>query len=130
MHNRKIDDSTLVELFQKGYSDEEIADVFQVQRGTVRIKRCKLGLRRNYYPSKRKHELIEECWQLYRGGKDWSEIAQLVNLKDTLGEHGGYYKEDKARYYVGLKLMELCRRNSKCPTKAMLPETEIKWEKI
>jgi len=101
----------------------------------------------------RKQNMMEICWRLYKEGYSFEEIYLRTKLCDfylpnltTTGilrsctVHPGckdcphfqpnkdwsVWKEDAnvARYYVGLKLMELCRKNSSCSYKPMLPEWE------
>ena len=84
-----------------------------------------------------KERKMNMCYELYKQGKTFEEISAETGIpldghiyeKDSLDrilpKKEFNYNSYSVQYYIGLKLMELCRKNKSCPTKAMLPEVEI-----
>lgn len=82
MHPKIIDDEKLIELYNQGLNDKEIAKVFGVTRNAVRKRRDQLGSK-SMYREKENERIIkknEKIKELYNNGLDNMEIAKELNL--------------------------------------------------
>lgn len=98
-----------VELWEQGYTYREIRQVLGVSLRTISAWRKRLGLTDSM------SKLQKRAFYLYKVcRKDFDEIARELGLT-----------EKKVRELIGITLMELCRRDERCPFKPLLPEVNV-----
>jgi len=119
----KISKADIVKMRQQRFSYNQIAKFGSCSRTCIThiISNMELSSSngRGIYALKLKSEKVEKCYTLYNQGKSWEEISEITGIS-CQSNHGW-----SVQYYVGVKLAELCRKNPSCPTKVLLPETEV-----
>lgn len=110
----KINRETIIELFNKGMTDKEIAAQLEVHPITIAV------IREKELHIFRKPWLRNTIKSKLDGAKLYAEYLLGKSYEDLCNKHQRNINEIQTA--IGFHLMELCRKDKNCPVKALLPE--------